>query len=161
MEVQWETELAELLSRLSAAQKQLLDLLTRKREFLVQRDHRALAALSSAEEELCAELQACHERRKELLATAAEAGMPADSIRSLVGFLPAGTSQALQEPIDGAQRRAKLLRHHCLSQWVAVQRTMLHLSHLIEIIATRGQLKPTYGKGDVTASSGALMDQAV
>jgi hypothetical protein len=42
-----------------------------------------------------------------------------------------------------------------------VQRTMLHLSHMVEIIATGGQLKPTYGKGGATTNSGALMDQAV
>jgi flagellar biosynthesis/type III secretory pathway chaperone len=161
MDIAWESELAKLLSRLSDAQQQLLKLLDRKRETLIKRDHAALSALVPEEEKLCAELQACHERRQHLLEQAAAAGMPADSIRSLSHALPLGESQSLSRSLDEATRRSRLLRHHCVSQWVAMQRTMLHLSHMVEIIATGGQLKPTYGKGGAAATSGALMDQAV
>lgn len=160
-DMHWETELAQLLGRLSDAQQQLLGLLDRKREMLLKRDHAALSALLPAEEHLCAELQACHDRRQQLLEQAAEVGMPADSIRSLAESLPRGESQSLKLSLDEANRRSRLLRHHCVAQWVAVQRTMLHLSHMVEIIATGGQLKPTYGKGGTATSSGALMDQAV
>ncbi len=161
IDIRWETELAQLLGRLSDAQQQLLSLLDRKREMLIKRDHAALSALLPAEEQLCAELQACHDRRQQLLQQAAEVGMPADSIRSLAASLPRGEAQSLKQSLDEANRRSRLLRHHCVAQWVAVQRTMLHLSHMVEIIATGGQLKPTYGKGGTATSSGALMDQAV
>ena len=160
-DIRWETELAQLLSRLSDAQQQLLGLLDRKREMLLKRDHAALSALLPEEEQLCAELQACHDRRQQLLEKAAAEGMPADSIRSLAQVLPHGQSQSLNQSLDEANRRSRILRHHCVAQWVAVQRTMLHLSHMVEIIATGGQLKPTYGKGGATTNSGALMDQAV
>jgi hypothetical protein len=161
MDIAWESELAKLLSRLSDAQQQLLKLLDRKRETLINRDHAALSALVPEEEKLCAELQACHEQRQQLLDEAAAAGMPADSIRSLSQALPNGESQTLGRSIDEASKRSRLLRNHCVSQWVAMQRTMLHLSHMVEIIATGGQLKPTYGKGGAATNSGALMDQAV
>ena len=161
MDIPWESELARLLSRLGVAQQQMLDLLNRKRELLIQRDHQALAQLAPEERRLSLELQACLVNRQELLAHATSAGQPGDSVRSLVDSLPPEQAQPLLQPIDEAQRRAHLLRHHCLAQWVAMQRTMLHLSHLIEILATGGQIKPTYGRGGTTAASGALMDQAV
>lgn len=161
MELHWETELAQLLSRLSGAQQQLLVLLDRKRECLVNRDGAGLSALLPQEQELCAELEACHVRRQELLAQAAADGLPSDSIRTLADNLPLGSTQSLKQSIDEANRRSRLLRHQSMAQWVAFQRTMLHLSHMIEIIATGGQLKPTYGRGGTSTSSGALMDQAV
>ncbi len=161
MDIAWESELAKLLGRLSDSQQHLLGLLDRKREMLINRDHLGLSALVPEEEKLCVELQACHDRRQQLLDEAAAAGMPADSIRSLAKVLPKGESQSLSRTLDEANNRSRLLRHHCVAQWVAIQRTMLHLSHMVEIIATGGQLKPTYGKGGTAATSGALMDQAV
>jgi hypothetical protein len=161
MDMHWETELAELLGRLSGAQQQLLQLLDRKRECLLKRDGAGLSALLPQEQELCSELEACHNRRQELLAQAAAEGLQADSIRSLAGKLPQGGSQSLKQSLDEASKRSRLLQHQSMAQWVAVQRTMLHLSHMIEIIATGGHLKPTYGRGGAPASSGALMDHAV
>jgi hypothetical protein len=52
------------------------------------------------------------------------------------------------------------LQHQSLTNWVLVQRTLLHLSQLIEIIATGGRLKPTYGKGSDHQAGGALVDRA-
>lgn len=161
MDIPWETELAELLGRLSGAQHQLLELLDRKRECLINRDGAGLTALLPQEQELCGELEACHNRRQELLALAAAEGLQADSIRSLADKLPPDGSQSLKQSLDEASKRSRLLRHQSMAQWVAVQRTMLHLSHMIEIIATGGQIKPTYGRGGASAASGALMDQAV
>lgn len=161
MDLHWESEVAGLLSRLSEAQRQLLTLLDRKRECLVQRDQSGLSALLPEEQNLCAELEACHERRQQLLALAATNGLPSDSIRSLAGSLPGREAQSLKQSLDEASHRSRLLRHQSMAQWVAVQRTMLHLSHMIEIIATGGQLKPTYGRGGTSATNGALMDQAV
>lgn len=161
MDINWESELAALLERLAASQNSLLALLSRKHDLLLQRDHSALAALAPEEELLCAELQACHDHRQQLLDQAAEAGLPADSIRSLTESLPQESAQTLQQPLDESNRRSHLLRHNSLSQWVVVQRTLLHLSQMLEIIATGGQLQPTYGKDGAAHNSGSLMDQAV
>ncbi len=161
MDIQWESELAELLERLASSQEQLLNLLSQKHDLLMKRDHQGLAALAPQEESLCAELQACHEHRQQLLERAAEAGLPADSIQSLTQALPTEKAQSLQQPLDESNRRTQLLRHQSISQWVVVQRTVLHLSHMLEIIATGGQLQPTYGKGGPVDNSGSLMDRAV
>jgi len=161
MDHQWENEIAQLLGRLSQTQEQLLKLLDCKREFILNRDQEGLSALVPEEESLFHELQACHDQRQQLLMQAAEVGLPGDSIRSLAGALPMEGAQTLRQPLVEATRRSQLLRHQCVAQWVAVQRTMLHLSHLIEIIASGGQLQPTYGKGSTKVSSGSLMDKAV
>ncbi|NOY43029.1 MAG: flagellar protein FlgN [Planctomycetes bacterium] len=161
MDINWASELAELLGRLSETQNQLLALLASKRELLMQRDHEGLASLAPQEGALCDELKSCYEQRQHLLKQAATAGLPSDSIQSLATALPTEQSQTLRKPIDESIERSRLLRHESITQWVVVQRTMLHLSQILEIIATGGQPQPTYGKGGVQENSGALMDRAV
>lgn len=161
MDINWEAELAELLESLTSTQQGLLELLSKKHDLLIQRDHQSLALLAPQEAQLGSQLQACHDRRQELLKQAAEAGLPADSIESLTTALPTESSEQLQQPIRDARQRSHLLRHQSISQWVVVQRTVLHLSQMLEIIATGGQLQPTYGKGGSVENSGSLMDQAV
>ena len=97
MDIIWESELAELLERLAATQQQLLGLLSQKHDLLMKRDHSGLAALVPQEENLCAELQACHDLRQQLLDRAAEKGLPADSIQSLTQALPAEEAQSLKK----------------------------------------------------------------
>jgi FlgN protein len=157
----WETELGALLERLSAAQQELLALLTTKRELIVLRDHAALASLAIREARLGDELRACHADRQRLLAQADADGLPRQSLADLSAALPRSAAQRLDPPIAEARRRAQLIRHECLAQWVTMQRTVLHLSQMLEIIATGGRSQPTYGKGGGLETSGALMDQAV
>jgi len=161
MDINWESELAQLLERLAASQQQLLGLLGQKHDLLMQRDHGGLAALAPKEQALCAELEACHDHRQQLLDRAATAGLPADSIQALTAALPTEKAQSLQRPLDESRQQSQLLRNQSISQWVVVQRTLLHLSQMLEIIATGGELQPTYGKGGPTDKSGSLMDQAV
>ena len=106
-------------------------------------------------------MHACYQQRQLLLERAAEAGLPADSIRSLTQALATEKTQAFQGPRQEASHRSQLLRHQSLSQWVLMQRTVLHLSQMLEIIATGGRLQPTYGKDGSAPTSGSLMDQAV
>ncbi len=156
----WESELAALLARLSTAQHELLSLLATKRELIVRRDHQSLAALAPREDDLAAELQACQQCRQEILTRADAEGLHGGSLAELSAALPSSTAASLRVPVAEARSRARLIRHECLSQWVAVQRTVLHLSQMLEIIATGGHPQPTYGKGRVAERGGALIDQA-
>ena len=160
MDVHWEENIAELLDGLAKTQQELLAHLDRKRAALVKQDHQGLISLAAEEQELCARLQECQQRRQEMLAQAEQAGLPADSIESLAGALPAESTQGLGESLEETKERSRLLRHQSVAQWVAIQRTLLHLSQLLEIIATGGRGKSTYGRGGSVASSGSLMDQA-
>jgi hypothetical protein len=156
----WETEIGELLQELSDVQSALLATLHEKRQMLATNDHAALASMAEREQALVERLQACHNRRQQLLSRAGEAGLPADSIQSLSHQLPAACRDRMQASIREAADRSRLLQHQSLTNWVLVQRTLLHLSQMIEIIATGGRTRPTYGKGSDRAPSGALVDRA-
>ena len=79
-----EADIASLLEELSSTQTDLLDVLAEKRDLIASGDNDALLALQPREEQLTSRLQICHGRREELLAVAADEGLPSDSILSLV-----------------------------------------------------------------------------
>lgn len=160
MQTAWETEIARFLADLTAVQDQTLDTLRRKRHLLVKLDTEALAAMAPEEQKLLDDLQQCLVRREQLLAQAAQEGLPATSLRSLAHALPARDSGALQGPVRQVTTRMGLLQHESLTNWVLVQRTLLHLSQLLEIIATGGRPQPTYGRGEPAPASGAFVDHA-
>lgn len=159
MATAWEPELAEFLTHLSAVQDESLQILTRKRELLVAADSEGLAEVGKQEEQLIEKLQQCLKRRQRLLEQAAQEGLPSDSIRSLTAALPNHEKAPLADQVSQAAARARLLQHHSLTNWVLVQRTLIHLSQILEIIATGGQMKPTYGKSESVDASGALVDR--
>jgi len=160
METAWDSEIADFLQHLSAVQQETLDMLVRKRELLARTDAQGLAALGGEEEGLVARLQECLQRRQALLERAAHEGLPGESVQSLADALPARQRKPLRDQVRQAAHRARLLQHHSLVNWVLVQRTLIHLSQLLEIIATGGRLKPTYQKDGPTPNCGALIDRA-
>jgi hypothetical protein len=155
----WESEIGALLAELTDVQSALLAALMEKRQILANGNHEALGPLATREQEVVDRLRACHERRLELLSRAEAKGLPADSIQSLSDALSDSCRGRMQASIREAGNRSRLLQHQSLTNWVLVQRTLLHLSQLIEIIATGGRPKPTYGKGS-DRQSGALVDRA-
>ena len=160
MESAWESELASFLTELSAVQDESLEILTQKRELLVAADVDGLAEVTRREQGLIERLQGCLERRAKLLERAGQEGLPSESIRSLAAALPDGEKKELTDQLNEATGRTRLLRHHSLTNWVLVQRTLIHLSQMLEIIATGGRLQPTYGEGQPAGASGALVDRA-
>jgi hypothetical protein len=76
----WETEIGELLGELADVQTALLGTLNDKRQHLAAGDQAALSAMAGRQQELASRLQACQERRQELLARASADGLPSDSI---------------------------------------------------------------------------------
>ena len=160
METSWESELATLLTDLLAVQDELLGTLSRKRQLLVDADTDGLAAIGGQEERLIGSLQECLKRREELLGRAAREGLPSASIRSLSRAIPQAQRGELEDRVRLAGARARLLKHHSFTNWVLAQRTLIHLSQMLEIIATGGRLQPTYGEGQPAGASGALVDRA-
>jgi flagellar biosynthesis/type III secretory pathway chaperone len=157
----WESDIAGLLNDLAGVQRDLLDVLGQKRQMIAAGDGVGLSTVATRENQLVARLQACQTHRQQLLQQAAGAGLPSDSIRSLSRALPAKSRGRFAGDIQEAQERSRILQHECLTNWVLVQRTLLHLSQLVEIIATGGRMKPTYGNGSDSQDHGALVDRAV
>lgn len=157
----WEAPLTELLADLSQTQSELLEVLGRKRDLLVAGDREGLAAIGADEERLAGRLADCQQRRQQMLDSASEQGLPHGDLRSLAEAMPDAARRSLRPQIREARSRARLLQHQSLTNWVLVQRTLLHLSQMIEIVATGGQKAPTYEKSGPSASGGVLMDRAV
>lgn len=155
----WDQRIASLLTDLTSVQNDLLALLGTKRKLIAAGDSEALEALSGDEEQLTERLMNCHHRRQQLLAGAAEQGKPSDSLQSLTASLPRAERDRLRPEVTAARQRARLLQHQSLTNWVVVQRTLLHLSQMVEIIASGGRMKPTYGR-EADARGGNLVDQA-
>lgn len=155
----WETEFADLLHELSAVQGELLQVLAAKRERMAKHDLGGMTGLQDQETELGARLQACHDRRQALLAAVNDQGLACDNLGKLAKHLPAGKREVFGKQVKDATVRTRLMQHESLTNWVVAQRTVLHLSQLIEIIATGGRIKPTYAKSDAALARGTLVDQ--
>lgn len=160
MSNRWESEIAALLDELLGVQGELLKLLARKRDLLMEADTVALDALGAEEERLMQALTACIQRRQELLERAEQEGLPASTIQQLSKSLPREEQSRIYPQVSQAKSNARLLQHHSLVNWMVVQRTLIHLSQMLEIIATGGRLQPTYEKGGASNASGSLVDRA-
>ena len=154
-----ESEVARLLTDLLAGQNALLEILSRKQRLLGKMDVAGMSAVDPEEQQLVASLQDCIRRREELLARAATEGLPSSSIRNLAKSLPQPQRAPLARQLTEAGARNRLLRTQSLTNWIIIQRTLLHLSQLLEIIATGGRFQPTYGEGGRSRVHGALVDQ--
>ncbi len=156
----WESELATMLGELLGVQDDFLKLLAKKRDRLIASDTEGLNALAGEERQLVEALQACIQRREALLDEARRDGLPSESIQALSTALPVDQQHRLHPKVAQAKSNSRLLQHHSLAHWAAVQRSLLHLSHMLEIIATGGQMQPTYSEEDKSRASGALVDRA-
>jgi flagellar biosynthesis/type III secretory pathway chaperone len=163
--ISWEQALPELLEELSAVQHEWLVVLAEKQRLLLDPATEAdVAVLQSREAELLARLQACHDRREELLRLAESEGKPGKSLRAVAATLPAGAGrETVEARLDEAQRQSRLLRQRNLANWMMHQRAMIHLSQVLEILATGGRLQPTYENGKLSSNgpTGILVDEAV
>lgn len=158
----WEQEIASFLKDLLKVQGRLLQYLRRKRDCLARADIRGLEELTAEGAELEGELQTCLDRRAELLARAQAEGYAVDSIRSLSVAVAARSEVSRQ--LAEASHVARLLQIHNLTNWMLNQRALIHLSQLIEIIATGGHGLPTYEKGAAAhqaCASGSLLDRSI
>ncbi len=154
-----EAEITDLLDELAAVQEELLGVLAVKREHLAAVDLDGLASTQVREEELAERLRRCQERRADLLTSARKAGFEGDNIGRLAGLAEGGKRGKLSEQAKEASAKMRLLRHESLTNWVLAQRALLHVSQLVEIIATGGRLQPTYGERESVHSRGSLVNQ--
>ncbi len=154
-----ESELAALLSDLLSGQGELMAVLNRKRNLLAAMDHEGLAGIADEEQRLLGVLQDCLARRQALLARAAANGLPSASIQALTQAMPSSKREPLSRQVAAASSRARLLHTQNLTNWIVIQRTLIHLSQLLEIIATGGRPAPTYGAAGPSRPHGSLLNQ--
>ena len=93
------------------------------------------------------------------LAHARQEGLPGESVSKLATRVGGGKPGKLGQQVKESAARMRLLQHHSLANWVLAQRSLLHVSQLLEIIATGGRLQPTYGEGETVHAVGSLVNQ--
>lgn len=155
----WQPRISALLGDIAAAQDELLEVLAARRDRLARVDPSGMESLHEREEALQARLTECQQRRQALLDEAELAGLPHDSMASLAQAAPTGERASLGKEISTVSTQMRLLRNQSLTNWVLAQRSLLHVSQLLEIIASGGRMQPTYGVEDGLNSRGALVDQ--
>ena len=157
----WESEIANFLLELSVVQEDTLSMLVRKGEMLSKGDAPGLERMAKEERDAMTRLQSCLDRREKLLQIARAEGLPDDSIESLsIRIDKEIPEKPLTDKCRDTKHKAKLLQHQSLTNWVLTQRTLIHLSQMLEIIATKGRPTATYNNKRVRnkASGGALVD---
>lgn len=158
-ELSWEDRIAELLGELSQVQSDLLQVLGAKSGAMASGDHEVLHHCTTREVELLARLEACHEHRQRLLEAARQEGLPADSVEHLASSIEGPRRHELRQEVTDTRRRMRLLQHQCLTNWVVTQRNLIHLSQMIEIVATGGRMQSTYGGETPQSASAGFVDQ--
>ncbi|MGD9126401.1 MAG: hypothetical protein PVH19_03395 [Planctomycetia bacterium] len=161
MKTNWESELATFMNDLLEVQSETLDMLAQRRQMLASADLDGLVGLGDHEQELVDRLQNCLARREELLDQAQQEGLASKNIKALTKSLPSDRRGNLKRQVFEASAKARLLKKQTLVNWVITQKTLIHLSQMLEIIATRGRGKPTYEKADQAATGGFLVNQEV
>jgi flagellar biosynthesis/type III secretory pathway chaperone len=156
--IDFEAEVGSLLDELSSAQAELFEVLDQKRRALTTADVPTLAALQPREEQLLLRLTQCQERRSELLAAAKREGLPSENVAKLAMKAGGGKASKLGSRVKETAARTRLLQHHSLANWVLAQRSLLHVSQLLEIIATGGRIQPTYGDSESVHARGSLVN---
>ncbi len=159
MQAQWEAELSDLLNDLVGVQDELLALVDDKQQALVAGDFQRLDAVQADEQILLTRLETCRDRRADILQRAEGSGLPADDLRSLATAVVDDHSQSsLPVQFHQAASRIQVLRSKSLTNWVLAQRSLIHLSQLLETLATGGRQRPTYGPTGGQRPTGSLMD---
>jgi flagellar biosynthesis/type III secretory pathway chaperone len=154
----WDCQIAGLLQDLSQVQGDLLTVLAEKRQVILRGDAPALNCLAERETDIMRRLEACHQRRGDLLSKAQGSGLPASSLTDLARRVSGAANSKNERELQAASQNLRKLQSESLSNWVLAQRSLLHVSQLLEIIATGGRIRPTYEKDASSNPRGNLVD---
>ncbi|TWT33324.1 flagellar export chaperone FlgN [Blastopirellula retiformator] len=142
--VDWEASTAEVLQELTSVQDELIKVLGTKRSQMVARDIPGMEATQQRELELIKRLEQLRDVRHNLLTSAEQHGLPSDSIASLAEMADGDEGEKLREIASSAKDRMRTIQNETLVNFVLAQRSVLHLSQILQIIATGGKLQPIY-----------------
>ncbi len=155
----WLHDTQQFLEELLETQAELLSLLRSKSRLLVKPDVEQLQQVQAQEEQLLQRLEGFHRRREQLLQASRAEGAPPPSLQAALGHVPRAARHRLQPLLEQARHQSQLLQTESITHWVVVQRSLIHLSQLLELLATGGQGNTTYDHLS-SQSRGALMDEA-
>jgi hypothetical protein len=153
-------EVRRYLRSFESTQEQLGELYRHKRTALIQARAADLLRIAEAETKLAGELKDQLARRRQILEQSEDAGLPVDSIRSLVASFDPDSRAELMPQIERAQTSATKVRRESWIHFIIAQRSLHQYNDLMELIAHCGQKSPTYNRsrGQETSGGGAILD---
>ncbi|MDR1492431.1 MAG: flagellar protein FlgN [Planctomycetaceae bacterium] len=155
-------QLSDFLENLLTSQKETTALLERKRSLFAVNDIAAIEAMIPQERQAAETLQQRLAEREKLLQDAAAEGLPSESLETLAHAVVSESDDEFWRMFRTAQYQSQLLRQRNITNWVVAQRGLLHVSQMLDVIASRGQPRPTYARshGKSTGTvGGSLMDR--
>ncbi|MDA7951954.1 MAG: flagellar protein FlgN [Pirellulaceae bacterium] len=164
--IDWEREVVSLIQLLWKVQDDLLKVLKQKREYIKTGDFEKCKTVETLEQSVLKRLQDCYTRRESLLALATEEGFSVENLSQLAKVVSKNSAPHLRNQLSEASMRMRFLQNECLTNWVLAQRSLLHVSQLLEIISSGGKEKSTYKQGKnvqadtAYATRGNLLDGA-
>ncbi|MCA9104375.1 MAG: hypothetical protein R3B96_23935 [Pirellulaceae bacterium] len=152
-----EAEIAQLLTDMTSIQSSLLEVLRAKREAVKSNDTATYRELLDEESRIYELLGNVNERRSEILSAANLQGLKGETLKEVSLRLPETRQSGLTRKIGETDKMTQTLRLEQLTNWVVDQQCLLYVSHLLEMIATGGRLRPTYGRSEF-GMRGSLLD---
>ncbi|MGL4595561.1 MAG: flagellar export chaperone FlgN [Thermoguttaceae bacterium] len=149
------------LNQLAQVQERALAVLTSKQSLLIHPDKEKLIAISKEEQEVVAALHEMEMARNQILEDAKMKGYESDSLRSFIEQI-APQNIEMNHQIKQAEKRSRDIRFVALANWTMTQKSIVHLSQMLELIETRGQGKTTYKRltsPEKQSSGGGLVDR--
>ena len=155
----WLHDTRRFLEELLEAQSELLSLLRAKSRLLIEPDAERLQQLQAQEQQLLKRLERCHRERARLLQSWEGEGPEPPTLQAALRRVPRAERNRIGPLLEQARHQSQLLRNESITHWVVVQRSLIHLSQLLELLATGGQGTTTYDHLS-RQNRGALMDEA-
>jgi len=154
------TEILDFLNQLLEAQTQTLTVLHKQQTILVRPTKETAATVSVDVEEALETMQQVLNRREELLTSARLQNIRSDSIEQLCEHFFSHNFD-VQKLLIEAKNRTQQIHLLAYTNWTMTRKSQIHVSQILELLATRGRGKTTYqprSKGG-TSSSGSQVDR--
>lgn len=143
------------VTRLEAAQSELLSLYRRKRIALTTADAPALRELEQPERQTAEQLKSLVGERLQLLTRAGQFHLPHESLIATAAAVDAPTT--VLERLANCRRRATALRREGWIHWIVAKRGLAQTTALLDLIVHRGDRPATYDK-PLASPGGSLLD---
>jgi len=162
MASRWENDLVQYLRELTAVQKNVLDVLQRNQQLLTVADSKGMELLETEEQDTILQLQQCLARREKMLQYAKAENLPAESLEMLGKHVVTNQDSEYHKLFETAKHQTRHLHLCGMTNWIITQRSLIHCSQMLEIIATKGRNRPTYTKThhrNIGITGGSIMDK--
>lgn len=160
-------EVEQFVPELERTQVESARVYAAKLKALRTADTASLKKLTPIESAAAERLRAHLLRRQQILQSAKQAGLPSESIATLVAAVAKQSKLPryveLLERIRRTEKNSDKLRQECWIQWIVCNRAISHTGEVLELITHAGQKAPTYGGGLMKEPTpgGTLLDASI